>query len=97
MKRIVVALALVAAAGLARAETAAELFKAKCAVCHGPDGKGSPAGLKLGAKDLTTVKEPEAELVGHIANGHGKMPAFKGKLTDAQIQAIAKYIKNGLK
>ncbi len=26
-----------------------DVYKAKCAACHGADGKGSPAGLKMGA------------------------------------------------
>jgi cytochrome c6 len=97
MKRLVAVAVLLAAASLARAETAAELFKAKCAVCHGPDGKGSTAGKKLGAKDLTTLKASEAELVKDITNGEGKMPAFKNKLTPAQIQELAKFVKSGLK
>lgn len=97
MKRFLAVAVLLAAAGPGRAETAAELFKAKCVLCHGPDGKGSTAGKKLGVKDLTALKASEAELVKDITNGEGKMPAFKGKLTPAQIQDLARYVKNGLK
>ena len=99
MKRLALAVAVLAAASIARADAApAELFAKKCAICHGKDGKGSPGGLKMGVKDLTTErKESEAELVKYIEAGKGKMPAFKGKLTDAEIQSLAKFVKAGLK
>jgi cytochrome c6 len=35
----------------------------------------------------------EADLITLITNGKGKMPAYKGKLTDAQISDVAKYVK----
>ncbi|HEX9289570.1 MAG TPA: c-type cytochrome [Anaeromyxobacteraceae bacterium] len=103
MKRIAVALAATFAFGLAapaRAEDGKALFAQKCASCHGPDGKGkTKMGEKLGAKDLTKeTKEPLAEIVKDIENGKPpKMLAYKGKLTDEQIKAVAEYIKAGLK
>ncbi len=97
MKRILLALAVVALAATARAEDAKALFHSKCVACHGPDGKGSPAGLKLGAKNLTVTKLSEPEIEGVITNGRGKMTPFKGRLADADIKAIAKFVKGGLK
>ncbi len=97
MKRLALAIVVLASASLARADDSAALFQQKCAVCHGKDGKGSPTGLKMGAKDLTTLKLSEADLVKDITNGTGKMPAFKGKLTDPQIAGLAKFVKGGLK
>ncbi|BDG06281.1 c-type cytochrome [Anaeromyxobacter oryzae] len=97
MKRLALALALLATAAVARADEAPALFSQKCAVCHGKDGKGTPAGQKMGAKDLTALKLSHEDLVKDISNGQGKMPAFKGKLTDAQIESLAKYVKGGLK
>jgi cytochrome c6 len=97
MKRIVVALALVALAAAARADETAALFQQKCASCHGKDGKGSPVGLKMGAPDLTKLKDGEPEILNAIANGKGKMTAYKGKLADDQIKSLAKYVKGGLK
>ncbi len=35
----------------------------------------------------------DADLAAAITNGKGKMPAYKGKLTDAQISGLAAYIK----
>lgn len=97
MKRMLLALAIVALAAAARAEEAAALFQQKCAVCHGKDGKGTPAGQKMGAPDLTKLKDGEAELVSVISNGKGKMAAYKGKLTEPQIKELAKFVKGGLK
>lgn len=104
MKRILTALAVLLAVSLAvparAAEDAKALFAQKCASCHGPDGKGqTPMGKKLGAKDLSSeAKEPLDELVKDIANGKPpKMMAYKGKLTDDQIKALAAFVKGGLK
>ncbi len=96
---ILVALAFLAAAGVARADAAtAELFQKKCAVCHGKDGKGTtPMAKKLGASDLTASTSSEADVAKVIADGKGKMTAFKGKLSDAEIASLAKYVKAGLK
>ena len=35
----------------------------------------------------------DADLTGAIANGKGKMKAFKGTLTDAQIKDLVTYIR----
>jgi cytochrome c6 len=96
MKAIIslMALSLVLALGLpAVAEDAAALYKSKCQVCHGPDGKGSAAGLKMGAKPFSDLKESDQELLELTKNGKGKMPAYKGKLTDDQIKELVKYIR----
>jgi cytochrome c6 len=97
MKRTLLALAVIASAAAARAEDAGALFQKKCSACHGKDGKGSPAGLKMGVKDLTVTKLSEPDLENVITNGRGKMTPNKGKLADAEIKSLAKYIKAGLK
>ncbi len=35
----------------------------------------------------------DAEMTAIITNGKGKMPAEKGKLTDAQISDVVKYVR----
>ena len=75
----------------------ADTYKAKCAMCHGPDGKGTPAMVKaMGVKPLDApeyVKASDADLIAGTTNGKGKMPAQKGKLTDAQIKDAVAYIR----
>lgn len=75
------------------AEDAAALYKSKCQMCHGPDGKGSAAGQKMGAKPFSEVKASDKELVEITKNGKGKMPAYKDKLTDDQINDLVKYVR----
>lgn len=76
----------------------ADTFQQKCAACHGKDGKGqSDMAKKLGVKDLTATKMPAAEIEKVIANGKGKMTPWKGKLSDAEISALAKFVAGGLK
>jgi mono/diheme cytochrome c family protein len=39
------------------------------------------------------VKLTDAELTAATMNGKGKMPAYKDKLTDAQIKDVIGYIR----
>jgi mono/diheme cytochrome c family protein len=79
-------------------DDAAALYKTKCQVCHGADGKGdTPAGKKLGAKDFHSpevAKMSDAELIEAVKKGKGKMQAYEGKLTDDQIKDLVKYIRS---
>lgn len=98
MRKILVALVALSAAAPVLAVDAAALYASKCAACHGKDGKGTPAGKSMGAKDLATEKsEPVQEIAEDIANGKGKMPGFKAKLSREEIDALANYVKAGLK
>jgi mono/diheme cytochrome c family protein len=88
---------LLAVAIPAKSDDAAALYKSKCQVCHGADGKGSPAGQKMGAKDFQSPevqKQTDAELIKVTKDGKGKMPKYDGKLTDAQITQLIKYIRS---
>jgi len=83
----------------ASAQDAAATFKAKCAMCHGADGKGSPTGLKMGAHDFTSdevQKQSDAQLTETITKGKNKMPSYDGKLKDTEIKGLVAFIR-GLK
>jgi mono/diheme cytochrome c family protein len=68
---------------------AKQLFSDNCGSCHTLAAAG--ASGKVGP-DLDQV-QPGPDLVKtQVENGGGGMPAFKGKLTDAQIQSIADYV-----
>jgi mono/diheme cytochrome c family protein len=96
---LVAALLALLVAPAARAEgPAAAAFQAKCAPCHGKDGKGqTPMAQKLGVKDLTVTKLSAPDIEKVVTNGKGKMTPFKGKLSDAEISGLAKYVAGGLK
>lgn len=79
------------------ADSAADVYKSRCATCHGPDGKGDTAmGKKFGLKDLGSADvqgKSDADLSTTITKGKDKMPAYGGKLTDAEINDLVKYIR----
>lgn len=68
--------------------------EAACIACHGADGGGSDANPK--APSLITPPSSEltlAELISQINDGSvGLMPRFEGKLTEQQIDAVARYV-----
>ena len=65
------------------------IFSDNCAGCHGALGTGGNGG-----PDLTTIPEAKdkAKVVEQVTNGGGGMPAFKGQLTDQQIQDVAAFV-----
>jgi len=81
----------------AQAQSAGDTFKAKCAMCHGADGKGDvPMGKKFGLKDLGSAEvqgQTDAQLNDMIAKGKDKMPGYEGKLTKEQITGLVGYIR----
>src|SRR5579884_1710060 len=94
----VLALALALASPMASfAQSGGDLFKAKCAMCHGADGAGQTAmGKNLGLKDLGSAEvqgKSDADLTGIISKGKGKMPSYDGKLTKDQITDVVKYLR----
>ena len=80
-----------------RAQDAAGLYKAKCSACHGPDGKGTPVGQKLGVRDFASPevqKETDQELIETTTKGKNKMPAFGSTLKDPQVKDLVAYIRD---
>jgi mono/diheme cytochrome c family protein len=68
-------------------------YKAKCAMCHGANGEGKAPMKTRDFASADVQKQSDADLNGIITNGKDKMPAYKGKLTDAQISDLVKYIR----
>ncbi len=81
---------------LAQAPGAAT-YKAKCAMCHGADGlAATPVGKSMKVisfKAPEMVKASDVQFTAATKDGKGKMPAYKGKLTDEQITEVVKYIR----
>jgi cytochrome c6 len=79
------------------ADAGADTFKAKCAMCHGADGKGETAmGKRFGLKDLGSAdvqKQSDAELNTIITKGKDKMPEYGTKLSKEQIDGLVKFIR----
>ena len=75
----------------------ASIFKQRCSMCHGPDGKGFPA---LKTPDFTDPKWQESvkdsEITETIKNGKKgtPMPPFGDKLSDEEIKAVVAHIRS---
>lgn len=80
----------------------AAVYVERCALCHGPDGAGQPAGQPyLPAKALRGDPLVRAlslpQLVELIDGGFpGAMPAWKDELGQDQILAVATYVQQVL-
>ena len=85
-------------APVAFAADGAAIYKAKCASCHGADGKGqSPMGKKMNLRDLGSPevqKQTDRELYDWTAVGKGKMPGYKDKLSDEEIKALVAHMRS---
>jgi alcohol dehydrogenase (cytochrome c) len=68
----------------------ADIYRAACLPCHGPDGKGGHGGgAPLDkAKDLATV-------LLTIRDGRKTMPPFSAALTAEQIRAVGAFVVEG--
>ncbi|NBD23764.1 c-type cytochrome [Paenibacillus glycinis] len=67
-----------------------QAFKSNCISCHGTDLQG-----RMGATtNLTKVgkRMTKEQIATQIKQGGGGMPAFSGKLSDAQIEELAAWL-----
>lgn len=91
-------LCILSIAPAALAADGAAIYKSKCAMCHGPDGAGQTTMAKnMKLRDLRTAdvqKQTDAELTKWIADGKGRMPAYKTKLSAADISALVAFIRS---
>ena len=67
------------------------IFQANCASCH--TLKAANASGQVGP-NLDQLKPSEPIVMHQVEVGGGVMPAFKGKLTDVQIAAVAKFVSS---
>jgi cytochrome c6 len=81
----------------AAAQNAAATFKAKCAGCHGVDGKANTAPAKsLGAHDFGSdevTKMSDTDLITIVTAGKNKMPAYGKSLKDPEIKDLVAYVR----
>ena len=78
-----------------------DIYSAKCARCHKENGTGGKVvidGKTLKADNLTashSKKHSDADLIDTVTNGvtDEGMPAFKDKLSAAEIESVIKYVR----
>lgn len=95
----------VAAARAPEALSGAALFAAKCSTCHQSSGQGTAVYPPLAGNPVVTAGNPSA-MIAVIVNGRtgplsvngktftGRMPTWKGQLTDADIASVATYVRS---
>ncbi len=80
------------------AQSGAATYKIKCQSCHGAEGVPNPGIAKaMGvrpASDPAVRAETVAQMIAITANGKARMPAFKTKLSDAEIKASVDYFRS---
>ena len=78
-----------APSGGGNAELGAAVFGENCSTCHGATGHGGNGG-----PDLTTMPLAQTEegAIQQVTNGGGGMPAFKGVLSEEEIENVAAYV-----
>ena len=74
------------------------LYAENCARCHGEDGRAKGFhGRIVGAQDFTDAQwhkdTSNDEIIHAIKTGPKKMPAFEGKLSEPEIEALAAYVQ----
>ena len=74
------------------------LFAENCATCHGRDGRARTFhGRLLDAQNFTDAHwqgaTSDAEIIHAIQAGPKLMPAFQKKLSSAEIEALAAYVR----
>jgi cytochrome c5 len=80
-------------------ESGSSLYTAKCAKCHGADGRGETAiGRSLDAPDFTDeswkTRHSADEMISVVTKGQKGMPAFSKKLTRRQISSLVSYVQS---
>ena len=73
-------------------------FDGQCAKCHGKDGRAhTTRGRFSHARDLTNAEwqneVSDERLFNSVSKGKGKMPAYGKKLSEDQIDALVRYVR----
>ena len=88
-----------------QALTGGQIFAAKCATCHQVNGQGTSAYPPLNANADVVAADPK-NMIATIVNGrsgalvvngttyNGKMPTWKGQLSNADIAAVATFVRS---
>jgi mono/diheme cytochrome c family protein len=68
-----------------------QVFSQNCESCHTLKDAGSTGTV---GPNLDDLQPDDATVKRQVENGGGPMPAFKGKLSDAQITAVSQYVSS---
>ena len=71
------------------------VFSSNCARCHGSAGGGG-AGVKLSDGRAEELHPQIATMIDVVTNGKNAMPSFGKALSEEQIEAVARYVREVL-
>jgi mono/diheme cytochrome c family protein len=71
------------------ADDGASIFKAKCAMCHGPDGAGKGAAKSLISDEAKKMSDDD---ITKVVTTNPKHAAVKS-LTSDQVKAVVGYVR----
>ena len=99
VKRMILAVALLAACDREASTDGPKVFAAYCSMCHGSTGQ-PPAEMvaRLNVRDLTSRElrarvSPElVEAQVRTGSKNGLMPSFVGTISNAQIKAVSAWV-----
>jgi mono/diheme cytochrome c family protein len=92
-------LSAVAFAAGAESSSGAELWRRRCAMCHGDDGRGhTQVAERTPMPDLTSAgwqsSHSDEQIRAAIRlGGRDPMPAFKDRLTSEDLDALIRFIR----
>jgi len=78
------------------ADSSADLFKQKCAMCHGENGAGKGKVPALSSAEVQQKSDADFKtaIEKGVKNDKGMMPGYSGKLTPEQIDGLVKYVRS---
>ena len=78
------------------ADTSADLFKQKCAMCHGENGAGKGKVPPLSSTEVHQKSDADwkTAIEKGVKNDKGMMPGYAGKLTAEQIDGLVAYMRS---
>ena len=77
--------------GAATASQGQTIFVQNCGTCHTLSAAGTDGNIGPNLDDASPDYE---EVKTRVINGGGGMPAWKGVLSDAEIDAVSKYVSD---
>jgi len=78
------------------ADSGADVFKQKCAICHGENGAGKGKVPALGSAEVQAKSDADLKAATEkgVKTDNGMMPGYAGKLTPEQVDAVVAYIRS---
>lgn len=74
--------------------TGGDIYRTKCAKCHGRDGEGQRSGHDSAPRLAGNfVRLAASEVASQVIKGGAYMPPF-GDLSDREIAAVVTYVRN---